>query len=349
LSFRLAEHSGADNPTLPAILTPGIANALYVCGHGLIFSGIRRHTRGKPGYKVTVTVTVVTLLAHWVPGVAQSISMRIILFYFLVLMLLAASVFSIQHYRRRHPKYGFSPLLLILGLFFLQLLARQFVLLFELSGIHINTGPSMIQARTLFVMLYIMAASMSFAYLINWEREQALHIASHTDSLTQWQNRRALMHIMHIAPQLFTQALTRKQDFSMMVVDVDYFKAVNDTYGHSIGDKVLQYITQQLQHTAPRARFYCRLGGEEFALIFTHCTLTAVLETAEKLREHIATSPFNNSVYIPMSVSIGVAVASEPDSSWESVLDRADQALYEAKASGRNKVCLWSPPGPTLS
>ena len=129
----------------------------------------------------------------------------------------------------------------------------------NIVGLEVAVNLQLHQVGALFVMLYILASSMSFAYLITWEKEQALHTASFTDSLTQWQNRRALMHQ---APKLFANALTQCNRLSILVVDVDHFKMVNDTYGHGIGDKVLQHITTQIRMAAPSASFYCRLGGK---------------------------------------------------------------------------------------
>lgn len=320
----------------PAVLSPGIANTLYLLGHCFIFSGIRRHITQKHGYKLTVIVAAITLLFHFVPAIAQSLTLRIIVFHFLILFVLTGSIFYILRYRRCHPQHGFSPLLLVLGLFCAQLLVQIFVFTLNIVGLKIALTLQLHQVAALFVMLYILASSMSFAYLITWEKEQALHTASFTDSLTQWQNRRALMHQ---APKLFANALTQCNRLSILVVDVDHFKMVNDTYGHGIGDKVLQHITTQIRMAAPSASFYCRLGGEEFALLLENTTQQSALKIAEDIRARIVAFPFNESVCISLSVSIGVATAYNHDASWETILDRADKALYKAKTRGRNKVC----------
>jgi diguanylate cyclase (GGDEF)-like protein len=126
-------------------------------------------------------------------------------------------------------------------------------------------------------------------------------------------------------------------DFSLILIDIDDFKKVNDTCGHVVGDRVLSDIGQILQSVLRQEDAACRYGGEEFAILVQHATQNQLTKTAEKIRKHVEKHPFNELPHI--SVSIGCATYQQ-DETARIFINRADLALYEAKRSGKNRVVI---------
>lgn len=167
---------------------------------------------------------------------------------------------------------------------------------------------------------------------IEEQRKKAMH-----DALTGLPNREAYK-------ERLDHEMNRMQRYggklSMMVCDIDFFKRINDNYGHLAGDRVLKIIAKALQRNLRDTDFIARFGGEEFVALMPETDSEHARQVAEKLRQKIESSPFNfkrEPVQITMSVGISEFAANEDP---EVVFDRADKALYKAKESGRNQVQL---------
>jgi two-component system cell cycle response regulator len=160
--------------------------------------------------------------------------------------------------------------------------------------------------------------------------------AAATDPLTGLANRRALE--AKLAP-LLRRAANGNGVLSALMIDIDHFKAVNDQHGHAIGDALLREFASRLAATVRPADLACRLGGEEFAVIMPGTAGDLAALAAERLRKRIAGSPFLVTAALSLAVtaSLGVTEARSGDTA-ETLLMRADAALYRAKAEGRNRV-----------
>lgn len=164
----------------------------------------------------------------------------------------------------------------------------------------------------------------------DWE-----HAAS-TDHLTGLANRRTLATQ---GEQRLRQSRMRGEGLALAVVDIDHFKAVNDRYGHDIGDLALRHVADLIAAGCADADLAARQGGEEFVLLWPAADLPAAIQRAEHLRASVAAQPCAAGVHrIALTVSIGVTLARGDDANLDSLLKRADQALYAAKAQGRNRV-----------
>ena len=160
------------------------------------------------------------------------------------------------------------------------------------------------------------------------------------DPLTGLKNRRAFEWAV---AQLMADASDGLDGAALLVIDIDHFKQVNDTHGHLLGDKVLRAVAQVLQANIKGRDIVARFGGEEFAVLLLHATPAGALAVAEQIRVAIAhgqiRTPTAGKLVGAITVSAGVAIAA-PGDSLETALERADGALYEAKRSGRNRVCV---------
>jgi two-component system, cell cycle response regulator len=158
-----------------------------------------------------------------------------------------------------------------------------------------------------------------------------------TDSLTGLYNRRYLE--THLA-QLVEHSNNRGKALAVVALDVDFFKAINDTYGHDAGDKVLQELSQRIRANTRSIDLCCRVGGEEFILILPGTDLQLAEKIAERLRKGVAGKSFSigTNAPIPVTLSAGVSYLAGIEDTVEKLLKRADQALYNAKREGRNRV-----------
>jgi diguanylate cyclase (GGDEF)-like protein/PAS domain S-box-containing protein len=135
------------------------------------------------------------------------------------------------------------------------------------------------------------------------------------------------------------RCLRFKCDLSLLMIDVDCFKSINDNYGHPCGDQTLKEITARIGANIRQTDYLIRYGGDEFCCILTETAQQAAFNVAEQLRQTICTKPFVfNGTSYSTSISLGVASFDPTDSTLESLLKKADAALYEAKRSGRNSV-----------
>ncbi|BBI99087.1 hypothetical protein FGKAn22_07800 [Ferrigenium kumadai] len=169
--------------------------------------------------------------------------------------------------------------------------------------------------------------------------QQELERQARTDSLTGISNRRYFM-------QRAEQELGRSRRFghtlSMLMLDIDFFKAVNDNHGHAAGDMVLILLAKIACNAVRDVDVLGRIGGEEFAILLPETDTQMAAQVAERLRQEIETAsvPIEQGPAIHFTISIGVATLRDDDAGIDALLKHADQALYEAKQTGRNRVCI---------
>ncbi|MDR2181816.1 MAG: sensor domain-containing diguanylate cyclase [Treponema sp.] len=171
-------------------------------------------------------------------------------------------------------------------------------------------------------------------------RADALEKFAYTDGLTGLYNRR---HFMELALTSLEKARRFNTSCFAMILDLDFFKKVNDTYGHLAGDEVLKNASSLMKKTLRSYDLLARYGGEEFVVLVTDTDRDPVMNLAERIRESIEKNPcVYGNLRITCTVSIGVA-ESAPDCSITGLIDLADKALYQAKESGRNRVVFYNP------
>jgi len=159
-----------------------------------------------------------------------------------------------------------------------------------------------------------------------------------TDELTGLNNRR-FMEGQIIA--LVERAAAGGDPVAALMIDIDHFKKINDTYGHDVGDEVLREFAARLASNVRAIDLPCRYGGEEFTVIMPGAPIEAAEKVAERIRLHVAGAPFRvaaGSELLNVTISIGVAASMGEHDSPEALIKRADEAVYEAKAGGRNRV-----------
>jgi two-component system cell cycle response regulator len=169
--------------------------------------------------------------------------------------------------------------------------------------------------------------------------QQSLELAI-TDSLTGLHNRRYLeTHLQ----TLYEQASSRGKPLSVLVLDIDFFKAVNDTHGHDAGDEVLKEFANRMRKNVRGIDLVCRLGGEEFVVVMPDTDLTVASIVGERVRQTVASERFSvqkGSKALDVTVSIGLSAYHPSMTGPEDLLKKADEALYRAKREGRNRLVV---------
>ena len=162
--------------------------------------------------------------------------------------------------------------------------------------------------------------------------------AAITDALTGLHNRRYMEG--HLGT-LMEQAIMRCRPLSILILDIDFFKAVNDTHGHSAGDEVLEEFARRLKKAVRGIDLACRYGGEVFVVVMPDTDIAMATAVAERLRRRIAAEPFpinRDARTAKVTISIGIAAMRSSEDKPAEIIKRADQALYRAKREGRNRV-----------
>jgi diguanylate cyclase (GGDEF)-like protein len=170
-------------------------------------------------------------------------------------------------------------------------------------------------------------------------RENELEEMASVDSLTGLHNRRVFVEL---AEQILANAQRYNKYFSVVIMDIDFFKKINDNYGHSVGDKTLRMIAELLKTKVRKSDVLARYGGEEFILLLPDTNVQEAYEVAESIRSVVETFVLSVDVEINISctLSLGVAQYHNGTTSLSEVVRLADEALYRAKDNGRNCVCL---------
>jgi two-component system cell cycle response regulator len=159
-----------------------------------------------------------------------------------------------------------------------------------------------------------------------------------TDPLTNLHNRRYLENHLGL---MVAKAHRKGGQLSLLIIDIDHFKAINDTYGHDAGDDVLRNFSERLRRNVRGIDLVCRYGGEEFVVALPDTDLTLASVIGERLRTRIAGDGFpinDGQQAIDVTISVGIAALESPDDTPETLIKRSDRALYSAKRDGRNRV-----------
>jgi two-component system cell cycle response regulator len=169
-------------------------------------------------------------------------------------------------------------------------------------------------------------------------QQDKLRAQATTDELTGALNRRGI--IDRIDHELGVRARHAGPPFALLLLDIDNFKTINDTYGHSVGDEVLKEIAARIQACLRTYDDVARYGGEEFLVVLPACEVDPACGVADRVRRWICDEPVNTSVgFVRVTISIGVAgTAEDAPADRSRLISKADDALYAAKANGRNRV-----------
>ncbi len=323
-------YSGRDT-TLPTLLSVVGANTVLMLGSVCYYMGCRTFFGHASTWRTWgLYLLLAVLLQTGVDVVAQNYQVRLIVFTALALAIYAANLrFMLRFGGRRLPARMAQ---LVLGGHFLVLFVR---LTTASAGM---VGESLMEAnwlQTLYIASYVLTVLLLSIAAVLMATDglvtQLEHLATH-DPLTHALNRRAWL-------QRAADELTRSQRSgrgpALAMLDLDHFKKLNDTHGHQHGDAVLVHFAQTTQALLRRADRFGRYGGEEFVLLLPETPLHAAQGVTQRIHSALASGHA-----LDCQLSIGLTTWHGPTDTLDAMLARADKALYQAKAQGRNQTCV---------
>jgi two-component system cell cycle response regulator len=206
------------------------------------------------------------------------------------------------------------------------------------NGTHVNDEP--IEEYTLRDGDFIKIGRTIFKFLTGGNIENAYHEEIYRlttiDGLTQISNKR---HFLETLEREIARGQRYRRPLSLVMFDLDHFKAINDTFGHLAGDYVLKHLASAVKQRIRREDVFARYGGEEFAIVLPEISISAAMTLAEKIRQLIERHEFRfEKTKIAVTISVGVASTDDRDLDAETLIKLADEQLYAAKAGGRNQV-----------
>jgi len=325
---------------IPGWVASSLANNLILYGHLLTLLGIQVHLGQRPWYWLLaipvlqgISMNIPALRTFPTPFITDS-----------VLMALPDLIAAWLLWRARTPgmvliRRTTAVFLAAFGAFLLGRLGYVLVT----RAFSSSFDPHLLQALAfLGGMLFAFIMTMLLVLMIFRIKELQLRRTARRDALTGLRNRLALEDLSH---KEFQRARRYDSALSLIALDLDHFKRINDRFGHSAGDRVLVDVARCLEEQLRESDLVFRVGGEEFLILLPHTPRQAALDVAERLREQLKALEWEfNGERIACSASLGVAQIHHPGENWQQALNRVDQALYEAKETGRDRVVEARPP-----
>ena len=327
---------------VPRGLALAIANGLITLTHVLLLVGVRayvgRPTRLAP--LLTVAGVLILVGALW-PAMHDSLRVRVLVLSGFYLAFDFASAYQLWHVRGEDRR--FQRLAGLVFAFNATFLAARFVYASLTSGLTSSFVNDPFQVLFFVVSLvFVYVLTLALALLMFRGKEVELQRLVHRDPLTGLFNRRSLFE--HAERE---QARCERYGtpLSLVMLDIDAFKAVNDTFGHHAGDDVICETATRVACALRDVDAAFRLGGEEFLILLPSTDLDAAIAVAERLRVEIASRPVA-AIGRAVEASFGVTELARGREDWEGAMRRADAALYRAKDEGRNRVFAMPAPAP---
>lgn len=319
--------------TLPIYLMPALANAATVGLHCIVLLGVL--TLCKLHFRViwfAIPVLLSFSLSFFEPFKTE-MAMRLMANYLLIIMLNALSFKALQSVNKSTIAFTVFKAVLIFNV--LQLFSRGLLyVLFELEISQLAQHLIVHQFGWFAFTIYCSGLLASCLLLLVESQQKELERKANTDPLTGLLNRNDLNSILN---KEISRCIRQGEAITVMMLDVDFFKRINDTYGHSTGDVALQHIAELLRQHFRNYDLLFRIGGEEFLACLPNVDAPQARCKLEQLRQTFLQQPVKAQEEIPITVSMGwVSTRQKLDGAL--LLKRADEALYQAKKLGRNKV-----------
>lgn len=322
---------------MPNWIAGTLANALIGLGHGMVLVGVQRYLGQRCWTGLVVIVVVVMFASAFVVAeLRESLRWRIVLHSGVYVVFSAYAGWLL--WRAERPGMGrfHRAAALVLLAFATFLGVRLGYALFSPALTTSFVQDPFQMAAFLTAMIFGFCLTMALAVMMFREKQVELLGLATKDPLTGLNNRLSLddMAARHLA-----LARQRNEPLSIMLLDIDHFKPVNDKYGHQVGDKVLCEVARKIDRVIRGSDTAFRFGGEEFLVLLPGANAVQAAQVAERLRAAIGNEPVVvDGSRLSLTASFGVVECRVDEESWDGSLRRADEALYQAKRAGRNRV-----------
>ena len=326
---------------LPDVITILVANVLIIISYNLGYMGYCRffNRRIDPWFVIVPVIVVLVVFSVYLnnfPVRAITLGFVSAIQYLIQFVL----VLSIQETAIKRSK----PILLIgYGLIILLFSARAFYIMANPTGIQSLLDPMWLNTVTLFATIpSIILIALGVILMISDRLLEENRELATKDSLTHIFNRRTFSDL---SIRELARAARNGHTTSLLMLDIDHFKKVNDTFGHPVGDQALLHLVKIIKDSVRVQDLYGRWGGEEFVVLLAETDEGEAIQIAERLRQRIADSTLvSNNHSISMTVSIGIAtMPGDGKPGLDCMIEQADKAMYDAKHAGRNCTRKYTP------
>ena len=324
---------------LPRPLMLTVANAGFAFGLTAYCVAIRRFLRLPVGVWLFLPALAASLVVAWFSAVMPNFHVRMAVVSIVWVGLMAMCVRDLMDRGRGDASLARSILTAMFAGVGVYAAARCMLYLVAgvSEGFAVESGGNWLNVLSALLMTTLpVMGTTAFLLMCSDRLQRGLERAADTDYLTGLPNRRSLARA---GAEAFLAARQAGSGFSLAVFDVDKFKAINDTYGHDAGDRVLVHVANRLRAGLRPADLIARTGGEEFVVLFRDLAEADGLAIVERMRAAVENGGFSaDGEGIALTVSAGLASREADEETYDDVLRRADTALYRAKANGRNRV-----------
>ncbi len=325
---------------IPSILSIPVSNTLITLGYIYLLIGISTFVNHKILIWPFVAITVFIFTSFsFFTYITPNITARIVIISLVISGIGFYSIWVLNKDKRNEFQFLEFLLSWVFIVHSTYLLARAYVTYVEtpiLDFMNTNT----LQALSFFdVFMFSILITFGFSFLLNKELQSRLKYLSETDSLTGILNRGAFLKLIE---QQSDHHKKNQTPISLVMIDIDHFKQVNDTYGHKVGDKALVHTTNIINSKLEKEQVLGRLGGEEFCIALPDTNLVKAIDIAQEVLSSLSSSPLiEDSITLNLTISIGVAEHQSNSNKIEDTLQYADEALYKAKEAGRDCVKVY--------
>jgi diguanylate cyclase (GGDEF)-like protein len=328
-------------PSTSSFLVMGVGNAFFLTAFACLWQGARAFERRRPLWPAVVAVPALWLTACLIPGFIESVHLRIVLSSSLIAAVLIAT--ALEFWRGREESLPSRwPVIFVcasLSLFFAARMPLMTILPFPFGALPMQPGS--IGAFNLTVIAHTLLLVVLFVALSKERLEFEQRTKAQTDPLTGALNRRAFMAR---GERLVSRHRHEGAPLSLLFLDLDHFKSLNDRFGHAGGDDVLTCFVGLVNSCIRPTDFLFRIGGEEFCCLLPYTGTAQAHRIAERIRHQVETaSVIVAGMPVKATVSIGIASTDVSGHDLDALIRRADSAVYAAKRAGRNRVVTADP------
>ena len=323
---------------LPAILSILLANLLLILAGIMAFEGIKafRHIEVKGRSLCLIVFVLIAGLCSYFTFVQPNLLARMLIYdvaSFVLLLLCIRALLKNAEASLRLPLLATAiPFALAAAVTLLRFLYNSRGIIPE----NLLQGNLIFSLQVIAADMILVGTALGFTAIANRKLTARLEQETLTDSLTQVLNRRALEGV---AGKVVGHARRHGKPVSLLLIDLDHFKQVNDSFGHPAGDAALQQFARLVQQLLRDSDILARYGGEEFIAVLPDTGKLEAYATAERLRDAVCKNEFISAEKtMRLTASVGLATGPEDGDEWLTLLARADKALYQAKLAGRNRV-----------
>lgn len=320
----------------PYLFGPPLGNTLLFSAYVFLISGLCHFVQRPLPTLLCLGLLVLFYLLNLTEFAREGFINRTLLCFPLLIMLNVYLLYRLMRVGLQVLRFATILFGVIAALNLLQLSSRLALYCFSLPfGTNVGSAALMNDFGTLAILIFMLGSQTSCLLLVVSQKTQQLQQLAQTDALTGWLNRQSLYQRLTSEWQ---RCHRQQQPLSLLMFDVDHFKQVNDQYGHRVGDRVLEQISACAASVFRNYDLQFRLGGEEFLVGLPGVDASQLQVISERLREVVANCRFDMQPALAVTISIGCVTAEPGRGCWQQLLDYADQALYRAKANGRNRI-----------